>query len=74
VCGGELKTRSDDQDEEAIDQRHNIYYDTESGTMAGVIFFKEISAKNNGIPKIIGLDGRPGVKDVSEELMSKLKN
>jgi len=24
VCGGDLKTRSDDQDEEAIDQRHNI--------------------------------------------------
>ena len=24
VCGGELKTRSDDQDEEAIDKRHGI--------------------------------------------------
>ncbi len=74
VCAGELKTRSDDQDEEAIDQRHSIYYDTETGTMAGVIFFKDISAKNSGIPKFIELDGRPGVKDVSEELMSKLKN
>ena len=26
VCGGDLKTRSDYQDEEAIDKRHNIYY------------------------------------------------
>jgi len=72
VCGGDLKTRSDDQDEEAIDQRHNIYYDTETGTTAGMIYFKEISAKNNGIPKIIGLDGRPGVKEVSTELLGKL--
>jgi len=72
VCGGELKTRSDDQDEEAIDQRHNIYYDVNTGTMAAVKFFKELSAKNGGIPKIIELDGRPGVKEVSAELMSKL--
>ncbi|MBN1277650.1 MAG: adenylate kinase [Deltaproteobacteria bacterium] len=72
VCGGDLKTRSDDQDAEAIDQRHSIYYDEKSGTMAGVIFFKDMSAKNGGIPRIIDLDGRPGVKDVSAELMSKL--
>jgi len=72
VCGGDLKTRSDDQDEAAIDQRHNIYYDTESGTTAGMNYFKELSAKNNGIPKIIELDGRPGVKEVSAELMEKL--
>ena len=72
VCGGDLKTRSDDQDEEAIDQRHNIYYDTETGTTAGMIYFKELSAKNNGVPKIIGLDGSPGVKEVSAELLDKL--
>ena len=72
VCGGELKTRSDDQDEAAIDQRHNIYYDTETGTMAGVNFYKELSAKNGGVPKIIELDGRPGVKEVSAELLEKL--
>ena len=73
VCGGDLKTRTDDQDEEAIDQRHNIYYDTNTGTTAGMIYFKELSAKNNGIPKIIELDGRPGVKEVSAELMTKLE-
>ncbi len=72
VCGGDLKTRSDDQDEEAIDQRHNIYYDTETGTTAGMIYFKELSAKNNSVPKIIGLDGSPGVKEVSAELLGKL--
>ena len=72
ICGGELKTRSDDQDEEAIDKRHGIYYDTETGTMAAVNFFKDLSAKNGGIPKIIDLDGRPGVKEVSSELLTKL--
>jgi adenylate kinase len=72
VCGGELKTRSDDQDEAAIDKRHDIYYDTRSGTMAAVNFFKELSAKNKGRPRIIELDGRPGVKEVSNELLEKL--
>jgi len=72
ICGGELKTRSDDQDEEAIDKRHGIYYDTETGTMAAVNFFKDLSAKNDSVPKIIDLDGRPGVKEVSAELLTKL--
>jgi len=73
VCGEELKTRSDDQDEAAIDQRHNIYYEAETGTMAAINFYKDLSAKNNGVPKIIELDGRPGVKEVSVELMNKLE-
>ena len=72
ICGGELKTRSDDQDEEAIDKRHGIYYDTETGTMAAVNFFKDLSDKNGSVPKIIDLDGSPGVKEVSAELLSKL--
>ena len=72
VCGGDLKTRSDDQDEGAIDQRHNIYYDTETGTMAGLLFYKDVSAKNNGVPRIVDLDGKNPLPDVSAELMSKL--
>jgi adenylate kinase len=72
ICGGELKTRSDDQDEEAIDKRHGIYYDIETGTMAAVNFFKDLSAKSGSVPKIIDLDGRPGVKEVSTELLTKL--
>lgn len=72
VCGGALKTRSDDQDETAIDQRHSIYYDTKTGTMAAVNFFKALSAKQGGVPKILALDGRPGVKEVSTELMRGL--
>jgi adenylate kinase len=73
VCGGELKTRSDDQDEEAIDKRHNIYYDTKTGTMAAVNFYKALSAKAGGAPRIIELDGTPGVKEVSADLLNQLK-
>jgi adenylate kinase len=72
VCGGELKARSDDQDEAAIDQRHNIYYDTKTGTMAAINFFKARSSEHDGVPRIMGLDGRPGVKEVSAELMRGL--
>ena len=72
VCGGDLKTRSDDQDEAAIDQRHNIYYDTETGTVAGLNFYKDVSAKNNGVPRIINLDGKNALQEVSADLMKQL--
>lgn len=72
VCGGQLSARSDDQDEEAINKRHNIYYDKETGTLAAVEFFKKLSAENNGSPKVIGIDGKPGVKEVGENLAAQL--
>jgi len=72
VCGGELKTRSDDQDETAIDKRHAIYYSTQDGTLAAVNYFKDQARKGKGELRIIELDGRPGVKEVSEELLKKL--
>jgi len=71
VCGGELKTRDDDQDEAAIDKRHSIYYDTDTGTLASAYYFKDLAAKEGSI-KYITLDGSPGVKDVTDELVSKL--
>jgi adenylate kinase len=71
VCGGELSTRSDDQDEGAIDKRHAIYYDTETGTLAAAYYFKDLAEKEGKI-KYVTLDGAPSVKEVTEELMSKL--
>lgn len=66
VCGcDELSTRADDQDSTAIDKRHGIYYDTKTGTLAAVNFYKERT-------KVIVVDGRAGVKEVSEDLMKKL--
>jgi len=66
VCGcEELLARADDQDEVAIDKRHNIYYDTKTGTMAAINYFKEKV-------KVIEVDGLPGVREVSENLLQKL--
>ncbi len=71
VCGGELSSRSDDQDEEAIDKRHSIYYDTDSGTLAAAYYFKDRAEKEAKI-EYITIDGAPSVKEVTAELMSKL--
>ncbi|MCK9391158.1 MAG: adenylate kinase [Syntrophales bacterium] len=66
VCGCDtLTARADDQDEGAIDKRHNIYYDTKTGTLAGVNYFKERV-------KVIGVSGVAGVKEVSEDILKKL--
>ena len=67
VCGGELSTRADDQDEEAINKRHNIYYDETTGTMAAVNYFK-----NNSDAKVISVDGSAGIQDVSASIMKEL--
>jgi adenylate kinase len=71
VCGGDLKTRDDDQDEEAINKRHNIYYDTAVGTLASAYYFRDLAEQEKGL-KYITLNGEPSVKDVTEELLSKL--
>jgi len=67
VCGGELKTRPDDQDDAAIDKRHNIYYDDNTGTMAAVNFFK-----NQEGCKVISVDGTPSIQEVSDAIMKEL--
>ena len=71
VCNGDLKTRSDDQDEEAINKRHNIYYDDEVGTLASAYYFRDLAKQEEGL-KYITLNGEPSVKDVTDELLSKL--
>ena len=71
VCGGDLKTRDDDQDEDAINKRHDIYYNAVEGTLASAYYFKDLAAQQ-GKMKYITLDGKPGVKDVTAELVSKL--
>jgi len=71
VCGGDLTTRADDQDEDAINKRHSIYYDTNTGTLASAYYFRDV-AKKEGKIKYIELDGKPSVKEVTAELVSKL--
>jgi adenylate kinase len=66
VCGAEnLTTRADDQDEAAIDKRHGIYYDTKTGTMSAVNYFRTRA-------KMIEVDGGPSVGEVSRMIMEKL--
>ncbi|HFQ82212.1 MAG TPA: adenylate kinase [Desulfobacterales bacterium] len=67
VCGGELSTRPDDQDDAAIDKRHDIYYDDKTGTMAAVNFFK-----NHGDYKVISVDGTLSIQEVSDSIMKQL--
>ncbi len=71
VCGGELKVRSDDQDEAAIDKRHNIYYDTETGTLAAAYFFKKLA--QDGKTKYIEIDGSKDIETIKENLLAQLK-
>jgi len=66
VCGSEqLGVRADDQDETAIDKRHDIYYDTKTGTLAAVNYFRNRT-------NLIEADGAPGVEEVSASLLARL--
>lgn len=67
VCGGDLKTRADDQDETAIGKRHDIYYDAKNGTMAAVNYFKKVPG-----PKVVVVDGKPPIGEVQESLQKQL--
>jgi adenylate kinase len=71
VCGGELKTRADDQDEAAINKRHDIYYDENNGTLAAAYYFKALAEK--GETCYIALDGSGSIDAIREDLLSKLK-
>lgn len=70
VCGGELSARVDDQDEGAIDKRHNIYYDNKTGTLAAAYFFKN-KAKDGGF-KYIELDGEGTIDAIKDTLLKQL--
>jgi adenylate kinase len=67
VCGGELSARADDQDENAINKRHDIYYDTNTGTMAAVNYFKK-----KGGAKVISVDGSVPIKEVTALILKEL--
>ena len=70
VCGGELTMRSDDQDEGAINKRHDIYYDTKDGTLAAASFFRDLAA--DGKTKYIVLDGEGSIDAIREALLAQL--
>jgi len=70
VCGGALSARSDDQDEAAINKRHDIYYDSKTGTLAAAYFFKDLAAK--GAAKYIELNGEGSINSIKDTLLAQL--
>lgn len=68
VCGGKLSARADDQDDEAIDKRHDIYYDENTGTMAAVNYFKG----HHELTKVVSVDGSPSIGEVTDNIMAAL--
>jgi adenylate kinase len=70
VCGGDLKSRADDQDEAAIGVRHDIYYDAKEGTLAAAYFYKDLAAK--GKTKYIELNGEGTIDSIKDTLLKQL--
>jgi len=70
VCGGALSARADDQDETAIDKRHDIYYDAKTGTLAAAYFYKALAAK--GTCKYIELNGEGSIDSIKQTLIGQL--
>ena len=70
VCSGALSARSDDQDEEAINKRHNIYYNDNDGTLAAAYYFKNLAGQK-GI-KYIELDGSKPIGEIKDALLKQL--
>lgn len=70
VCGGNLKTRADDQDEAAINKRHDIYYNTTDGTLAAAYFYKNLASKEGF--KYIELDGEGNIDAIKQTLLAQL--
>ncbi len=70
VCGGDLKTRADDQDEAAINKRHDIYYNTEDGTLAAAYFYKNLAQKEGF--KYIEINGEGTIDETKKALLDQL--
>jgi len=70
VCEGALSARSDDQDESAINKRHDIYYDAKTGTMAAAYYYKDLAAK--GETKYIELNGEGSIDSIKDTLLKQL--
>ena len=70
VCAGSLTTRSDDQDEAAINKRHDIYYDEKNGTLAAAHFFKKLA--NEGKTIYLEVDGTGSIAAVTQAIEKQL--
>jgi adenylate kinase len=69
ICGHPLKSRTDDQNLQAIEKRHDIYYDQESGALAAANYFKHQTKL-----KYISINANRPINEISNELLSHLQN
>ena len=67
VCNSGLSVRPDDQDEKAINNRHDIYYDTHAGTMAAVSYFT-----NNCAGKHIVIEACGSIEKIKSILLHEI--
>ena len=67
VCGGVLKQRPDDRDENAINRRHDVYYNDRNGTLAACNYFKL-----QGDIKHVVVNGANSIKEIKQELIKSV--
>jgi len=68
-CDAEVSVRADDVDEEAIDQRHDIYYDQTAGTLASVAVLEKWAADVDDV-RVIHIDGDGDIASIREAVLS----
>lgn len=66
ICGSDLSVRADDQDESAIDKRHEIYFDKEKGTLAAIKYLKNRT-------NVLEISALSGIQDVAADLLGRLE-
>jgi len=69
-CGAQVTARPDDINEEAIDQRHDIYYDRETGT-EGAITTVAQWAEANGVT-FFRVNGEGDIGDIRDRILAGL--
>lgn len=67
VCGSQLVARADDQDERAINKRHDIYYDTSNGTLAAIDYLRHIPKL-----RVVSVDGSKSIAEVTSMIVAQL--
>lgn len=72
ICNAVLELRKDDADEAIINERHDIYYDTKQGTLAGLHYCVEHLAAMQHTNHII-LDGTLPITALEQELIRTMQ-
>ena len=72
ICNAPLITRSDDIDEKAIDTRHDIYYNTESGTTSALAYCRDKLCVH-GSTQYIAIDATQDIDTIRTILTEYIK-